>query len=51
MLDDSIAAVPCLGRDQTLLRAGSLEVIYPVQGREAKKYTLSCGTSLYSPYA
>ena len=35
---------------QTLSRTGLHTALYPVQGREAKNYTLSSGTSPYRPY-
>ena len=33
ILDDRLAAIPCLGRLQTLIRTDSLEIIHSVQGR------------------
>ena len=50
ILDDGLANIPCLGQLQNLIRAESLEIIYPVQGRGAKNHTLSSGTFPYSPY-
>ena len=43
--EDSLASIPCLRRLQNLIKAESLEIIYPVQGRGAKNHTLSSGTS------
>ena len=42
--------MPCLGQVHTLSRTGSHEIVYPVQGREAKNHTLFSGTSPYRPY-
>ena len=49
-LNDFKKNIPCLGQVQTLSSTGSHEIVYPVQGREAKNHTLSSGTSPYRPY-
>ena len=35
-----LTPIPCLGCFQTLFKTDSLEIIYPVPGREAKNHTL-----------